>query len=213
VFADFVKIIAFVDIWRKLKMETEQTFDFDAKVAELKSKLSEIRSKHAYEIYLILKEIMFYRSKQFKVYGIRHLCNESNIGLTISQINFYMQFDYMSENSKKLIKEGKLSYGMFLSVLKRGCKLRKPEYQDKVINAMIEGTFNSTVVINSSAEDLLNYSEGSRNFNEDDLIRLRGIYAIETTRRFIKANSEVLKKYKHTMMGYAEDLVNEIKNL
>ena len=169
--------------------QSENNLEIDRKIEDLKIKLWETEENHHYHVYLILKEILKYRTMQNKGYTKKMLASERNMPYNQEQIRYFFFFDYMSDNTRLKIEEGKLKASTYLSLVRRDTRYREPIIQDKIFNDLKDDKLTIEEISTSNSYTILRKINAITPMKEADKIALRTIYSVTSL------NKQLLKNF------------------
>lgn len=185
-------------------MEFKRDEEIERKVIILKQQLQELLNTHGYEVYVLLKKILKYRQEQINGYDNKDLYKEKGIDLTDDQVRYYMNFEYISSKSKKLMGQGKLKGSTFLFIMRKSIEFRKPEIQDNVIEKYLKGEINSSTISHSDINKII---QGDINFNSEE-VGYKVYYKLKEIKRCLEQNEDILEIPKLSNL-----IINEVKKI
>ena len=139
-----------------MKQALKQINKVDEQVNILIKEVNNLQREYHFKMYVLLKQILKLRQSQIEGYLIYNLRNEKNLDLKYGTIKYVFGFQYMSSNTKRLIKSGVLKSGTYLMMMRKSVKLRNYVLQDKVIKKYLKKEITANDITFTPLMNILN---------------------------------------------------------
>jgi len=206
---------------QNLKLVMKQKYDIEEKINLLKQKLKQIHNKYLFEIFCVLSEIFKLRKEQISSYTIADVSKEKGIDYTENQIRYMFGFAYMSEKSKHLISQNKISPQSVLTMINSSIKFREHDKQDKIVEKYLSGEITMTDVSELGEYQMMQVLENKEHMSKEQKVSLQATYNLKgiarrlsenvgyfkdnKSKKAIRQNFNVLKKVVDRVTGDAKD--------
>lgn len=187
----------------------------DARINELKENLKKIYDDHHYKIYLILKEILLLRQNQINGYNIKDIHKEKDLNMSDDRVRYYMGFDYITEETRKLIDSRHIKSSTVLFILRKAVEFKEPEMQRKIIDQFLLGNINTSELSHVPKEELVARVNSQTETPDSRTICFKIYYKLKELRKAVRYQKSILlDKYSNgKLLEEAQKLVDDIKNL
>jgi len=188
--------------------------EIEKQIRKLKEEFRRVRYERVEIMYNILSKIISLRKQTNSKYGVRSLRSEKDINLTYSQLRLIFSFKWITENTKKIIKENNISDTSICFMLWRFKFLRESQWQSKLVKRFINNEISQTELSEFTADDLKKFLISGKKIKTNEKYLITSIKTLSAMRSRFKnykiLNSDLKNKLKKQLNNFLEDL-NETK--